>query len=408
VTETSLPTIELISPPSGARVAQGEELEIESRGEDARGVDRIELWVDDNIYRVDDAGAQPTFHVIQRWRADAPGEHKIRVQAINVDARTSQPAVVLVEVTAQDLPPETPTPTLLPAATETSTPAPTATGAPSPTDTPAPSAPTPTIAETATLTPTSTSTPAPSGAAGMILIPGGKFLMGSNDDHVQQAVDWCGCGAQNFQDELYMHEVYVSAFYIDKHEVTNRQFAAFAQATGYLTDAERKPEAQTWRTAFTPGKEDHPVVWMSWNDANAYCTWAGKRLPTEAEWEKAARGNDARLWPWGSEWDSARVNMGEGGRQTTTAVGSFPKGASPYGAMDMAGNVWEWVYDWHSPFYYRDGADRSQDPRGPDGGQDRVLRGGGFSNGIQDVRTANRHKGGPAGYAPDHGFRCAK
>ena len=205
-----------------------------------------------------------------------------------------------------------------------------------------------------------------------------------------------------------MHEVYVSAYYIDKYEVTNRQFMAFAEATGYRTDAERKPEANTWRTAYTPGKEEHPVVWMSWNDANAYCEWAGKRLPTEAEWEKAARGDDARIWPWGSGWDLARLNVNEAMQGATTKVGSFPDGASPYGVMDMAGNVWEWVNDWHGYAYYQNGPDRGQDPQGPESGEDRVLRGGAFNNGLHDVRCANRHKGGVTGYAPDHGFRCAK
>jgi formylglycine-generating enzyme required for sulfatase activity len=242
----------------------------------------------------------------------------------------------------------------------------------------------------------------------MILIPAGTFSMGSNDDHVQQATDWCKCGSHYFEDELYMHDVYVSAFYIDRYEVTNRQFQAFVEATGYRTDAEKKPEVNTWRTAFTPGKEEHPVIWMSWNDANAYCQWAGARLPTEAEWEKAARGDDARLWPWGSEWDNTRLNAAESQTKATTEIGSFPNGASPYGAMDMAGNVWEWVNDWYDPTFYQYGANRTNDPTGPQDGQDRVLRGGGYNNGLHDVRTANRHKGGMTGYAPDHGFRCAK
>jgi formylglycine-generating enzyme required for sulfatase activity len=240
----------------------------------------------------------------------------------------------------------------------------------------------------------------------MVWIPAGTFHMGSNLDHVQQAAEWCKCGSRAFEDELYMHEVNVGGFYIDKYEVTNRQYKAFADATGYRTDAEKKGDARTWRTEYTPGKDSHPVVWMSWNDAYAYCDWASKRLPTEAEWEKAARGNDARLWPWGSNWDSGYLNSSEGGRKATTPVGSFANGASFYGVMDMAGNVWEWVNDWHGAGYYQNG--ETSDPRGPEGGVDRVLRGGGYNNGIHDVRVANRHKGGQAGYAFDHGFRCAR
>jgi formylglycine-generating enzyme required for sulfatase activity len=405
--EAARPTIEIVSPPSGTRLAQGEEIEVESRAGDTRGVDRVELWVDDQIYRVDEAGAQPSFHIIQRWRADTQGEHRLRVQAINVDAQTSQPAIIIVEVLDPAAFTATPAPMAVQTPTEAAAPSPTATEVPPPTATA--TVPAPTLTATPTPTPTlQAATPELAAPCEMISIPAGTFLMGSNDDAVQKASDWCGCGRKHFEDELYMHEVYVSAFAIDKYETTNRQFDAFVRATRYLTDAERKPEANTWRTAYAPGEEDHPVVWMSWNDANAYCMWAGKRLPTEAEWEKAARGGDARLWPWGSEWDSARANTADGERKATTLVGSFPAGASPYGPVDMAGNVWEWVNDWHSPFYYQSGADHSRDPIGPKGGQDRVLRGGGFNNGMADVRTANRHKGGMAGYAPDHGFRCAK
>jgi formylglycine-generating enzyme required for sulfatase activity len=412
VSSAPAPTIEIVSPPSGVRVVQGEELEIETKSVDGRGVDRIELWVDDAIYRVDEAGAQPSYHVIQRWRADTPGQHKLRVQAINVDERTSQPVTIVVEVLDPSLFTTTPTLTPTSTGTPTLTPTPTLTATrlpPTAAATPETVVPTTTITTTATPTPTAEITPqAPTAPSQMVYVPAGKFLMGSNDDHVLQATEWCGCGKDQFVDELYMHEVYVSAFYIDKYEVTNRQFLAFADAAGYVTDAEKKYEANTWRTAFTPGKEDHPVVWMTWNDASAYCQWAGKRLPTEAEWEKAARGDDARLWPWGNEWDNTRLNMKQGMRGTTTKVGSFPGGASPYGAMDMGGNTWEWVNDWHSFTYYQNGVDRDQDPKGPEGGEDRVLRGGAFNNGMHDVRCANRHRGGQMGYAPDHGFRCAK
>jgi len=400
------PRIELLAPASGIRVILHEELEVESSSSDEIGLARIELWVDDGIYRVDEALGQPTFRVIQRWRADTPGQHELRVQAIDVDGQVSQPATVLIEV----VDPGTFTPTVT--ATPTETPPPTATATPSPTVPPT-HTPTPAVTRQPPAEPTATETATPTltveaatSPADMVLIPAGAFLMGSNQDHVQQAADWCGCNRSRFEDELFMHEVYVSGFYIDEYEVTNEQYMAFVQATGYQTDAEKKGEAQTWRVQFTPGKEQHPVVWMTWNDAYAYCAWAGKRLPTEAEWEKAARGTDGRLWPWGNEWDASRVNMAAAGRRTTTPVGSLPAGASPYGVMDMAGNVWEWVNDWYDPGYYRGGHDR--DPQGPDGGEDRVLRGGSFNNAIQDVRTAHRHKGGQTGYAPDHGFRCAQ
>ncbi len=414
VAEATVPQIELLAPASGSRVLLHDEVELESRSTDARGLNRVELWVDGAIYRVDEANGQTTFQVIQRWRADEVGQHRLRVQALNVDGHISQPAVITVEVVEV-------TPTTTPAASSTPTPSttpqpevtPTTAGPATPAATKAPTTTpqsqeatvTPTLTLTLTLTPTAT-TAAPSGPAGMVWVPAGTFLMGSNPDHVQQATEWCDCGKRRFEAELYMRDVHVSAFYIDKYEVTNRQFQAFANATAYQTDAEKKNEARTWRTEFTAGKEGHPVIWMSWNDANTYCKWAGKRLPTEAEWEKAARGTDARLWPWGNTWDNKRLNMAEGGRKTTTQVGSFADGASSYGALDMAGNVWEWVNDWYGFGYYQSG--ENHDPKGPEGGEDKGLRGGGYNNAIYDVRTANRHKGGATGYAPDHGFRCAR
>jgi sulfatase modifying factor 1 len=413
VAENPLPSIELISPPSGTRIPLHEEIEILTRSADERGIDRVELWVDGEIYRVDPASGQPSFPVIQRWRADKPGDHQIKIQAIDIDGQASVPAILTVQV----IEPATATPTPIQVETvavlPTSTPTVPATRPATATPTFSTGEGTSTPAATGTLTPEGTTTPSPEpltptpgSQVEMVLIPAGTFLMGSNSEAVQQAADWCGCNRSRFEDELYIHEVYVSDFYIDKYEVTNGQFQIFADATGYQTDAEKKSEANTWRTAFTAGKEQHPVVWMSWDDAYAYCKWAGKRLPTEAEWEKAARGTDGRLWPWGSDWDNSRLNMGQSGRKTTTPVGSFPQGTSPYGIMDMAGNVWEWVNDWYDAIYYQRGHDR--DPVGPDGGQDRVLRGGSFNNAIQDVRTTHRHKGGMAGYAPDHGFRCAK
>jgi formylglycine-generating enzyme required for sulfatase activity len=426
VAELDLPQIALIAPPSGTRIELSQELEIESRSDDKRGLNRIELWIDDNLYRVDEAEGQTSFHVIQRWRADAVGPHKIRIQALNVDGKTSQPASIEVQVVDPSL--YTPTPAPTDTAVPTPTPVP-----PAETPTLAPlstatatstSMPTPTrvmtvtltaaITPTATTEPTTTSTLSPTPAAtrastapaAMIWIPAGKFMIGSNPDHVQQAAEWCNCSPRRYEDEQYLREVQLDGYYIDQYEVTNKQFQAFVNASGYVTDAEHKSEANTWRTAYTEGKDSHPVVWMSWNDARAYCKWAGKRLPSEAEWEKAARGTDARLWPWGNGWDGSRLNSSTGQRETTTSVGSFPGGASPYGAMDMAGNVWEWVNDWYSAGYYQTGNDTN--PVGPEGGEDRVLRGGGYNNGLHDVRVANRHKGGQTGYAPDHGFRCAK
>ena len=272
---------------------------------------------------------------------------------------------------------------------------------------------TPTVALTPTPkpSPTATSPPIP---LDMIRIPAGDFIQGSSDAEIKAAIQMCAeafggiCPHPRdwFADETPRRTVYLDAFYIDRWEVTNREFAAFAAATGYVTDAERKGESKTWRALNTAGRESYPVVWMSWNDAAAYCQWAGKRLPTEAEWEKAARGTDGRIWPWGSNWEAGRANTSDGGAGNVAAVGSYPASASPYGVMDMTGNVWEWVADWYDPFWYASSPTRN--PGGPLSGASRVLRGGSFRNPPWEVRAVHRHSGGPDGYALDHGFRCAR
>ena len=210
----------------------------------------------------------------------------------------------------------------------------------------------------------------------MVKIPAGEFLMGSNDG--QSA-------------EKPVHKVYLDAYYIDKHEVTNKQYREFVEATGH-----RAP--RQW------GDDNHPVAYVSWEDAVAYATWTGKRLPTEAEWEKAARGGlVGKKYPWGNSIDSSKTNYGKKVGQTTP-VGSYPP--NNYGLYDMAGNVWEFCSDWWHDDYYSSSPYRN--PQGPSNGSYRVYRGGGWYNVASNLRCAYRCNYGPDSTSFNLGFRCVK
>jgi len=273
-----------------------------------------------------------------------------------------------------------------------------------PTSTPVPPPPTltftpvPTPAEKATptgATPTG-ATPtkaAPTAAAPgklpvpMIAIPAGEFILGSDREI-----------------ERPSHKVSVQAFEIDQFEVTNEQLARFVKETAYKTTAEKTGDSMTWST-YAEGKPNNPVVKVSWNDAVAYCQWMGKRLPTEAEWEKAARGTDGRIYPWGNEWALGKANTKEAGYRGTTITGSFPGGASPYGVMDMAGNVAEWTSDWFQPYPGYPGGDSAAQFFGQ---KYRVIRGGGWFSDKEMVRTTARSCSSVDLANDDVGFRCAR
>ncbi len=231
------------------------------------------------------------------------------------------------------------------------------------------------------------------GAAGplgsMIQVPAGAFIMGNDAGN---------------DDERPARLVRMPGFEIDRYEVTVGEFRAFVQATNYRTLAEQagRPWHETWRADEVGTRFDHPVRYVSWWDADKYCRWLGKRLPTEAEWEYAARGGDGRLYPWGNDFDPARVP----GPDDTAPVGSVLGNLSPFGAYDMAGNVWEWVNDWYRPDYYAQGQD--DNPQGPAQADQRVIRGSSFTNPPQDLRTTRRIKDDPGSAHRDVGFRCAR
>jgi sulfatase modifying factor 1 len=195
-------------------------------------------------------------------------------------------------------------------------------------------------------------------------------------------------------DEKPAHSVYLDGYYIYKNDVTVAEYKKFCDATGRMM-----PDPPQWGW----DKASYPVVNVSWDDAVAYAKWAGASLPTEAQWEKAARGTDGRTYPWGNQWDPAkcRNNASE-----PSPVGSYPAGASPYGVMDMAGNVWQWCSDWYGADYY--GSSPPPNPTGPAGGEYRVLRGGGWgSSDGDDFRCARRLRGAPDIVIDFGGFRCA-
>lgn len=202
-------------------------------------------------------------------------------------------------------------------------------------------------------------------------------------------------------DEKPGRTVYLDAYSIGTYEVTVADYRLCVEA-GACSDKSLTDDGScNWGKK---DKDNHPINCVDWDQARTYCHWTGKRLPTEAEWEKAARGKeDRRMYPWGDSWDAKNTNTSVSG---TVAVGSYAAGVSPYGVHDMAGNVWEWAQDWYDTDYYKQGGKRN--PRGPDTGTSRVLRGGSWLNAAWNVRVAYRRWGEPGRGVVHVGFRCAQ
>lgn len=229
----------------------------------------------------------------------------------------------------------------------------------------------------------------------MVLIPAGEFIMGTEDQR---------------DDCRPEHTVHLPAFYIDRYEVTNAQYYEFLEYIKKTGDHSKCHKDEPPGKDHTPrewsdpyyNNPEFPVTRIDWYDAYAYAAWAGKRLPTEAEWEKAARGENGNKWPWGNEWDPRRCNIG--GEQEP--VGSHEDGKSPYGVHDMAGSVAEWVADWYDPFYYW--RSPSSSPKGPESGLRKVIRGGSrFGRGFL-LRCTSRKSERPEVHNKAVGFRCVK
>ncbi len=227
----------------------------------------------------------------------------------------------------------------------------------------------------------------------MVNITAGPFLMGTQSP-------------KGRADEWPQRSVHLDAFAIDQVEVTNERYLTFVKASGH-----RNPPNpyDSGLLLSAKGIEQLPVVQVTWYDAKAYCAWAKKRLPTEAEWEKAARGTDGRHFPWGEAQPThgmANFDREWDGVKTLHAVGSLSGGDSPYGIKDLSGNAREWVQDWYEADYYATAPDKN--PRGPDKGIVRVIRGGSWHSPISDITATSRGRGGFALQTHGTGFRCAR
>jgi serine/threonine-protein kinase len=249
-----------------------------------------------------------------------------------------------------------------------------------------------------------TATHSPSSPAQVrVYVPAGEFEMGAKTDDRDA---WDG--------EPFPHSVYLDAFWIDQTEVTNTHYEQCVQAGHCVPPATCEWGAPTYGD---PVKADEPVVCVTWTEAQAYCNWAGGQLPTEAQWEKAARGTDGRIYPWGSVFDGTMANYCDArcefewkdgihsdGYTRLAPVGNYPAGASPYGVLDMAGNAWEWVADWYEKYYYE--SSPSENPTGPTTGVYRVLRGGAWTSVPRSLRSTTRDFSAPDLRDDGVGFRC--
>lgn len=243
----------------------------------------------------------------------------------------------------------------------------------------------------------------------MVRIPAGEFRMGISAEQERMLIEKQRAAAGGFNFEKPDHTVNVAEFWIDRDLVTNQQYKKFLDANPAHPIPEieiQQLKAWSWdpdTRTFPEGRDTHPAVLVTWADANAYCQWASKRLPSEAEWEKAARGTDGRLYPWGNEWGGDKTAFGARGATDASAVGKFSAGASPYTLNDMVGNVWQWTSSLFVNYPYNAGDGREDLAKAGE----RVTRGGMFAFGAAVSRANVRNKLVPTDKAISVGFRCA-
>ena len=235
----------------------------------------------------------------------------------------------------------------------------------------------------------------------MVLVPAGEFTMGTNKTDTDNTQAQIGTVKPLYKDQHPERKIFLAAFYIDRYEVTNSQYKEFIDATQFTMLPSH------WKEGMYPEElRDHPVTNITWSEAWSYAAWAGKQLPTEAQWEKAARGSEGRLYPWGNAYVKGQANVGIDGARQTAKVGSYPEDKSSYGAYDMAGNVMEWSQDWYRAYPGNGNASARF------GTRFKVLRGTGFQKAghffLEAYRYAfNRTEVDPDEYFENVGFRCA-
>ena len=273
--------------------------------------------------------------------------------------------------------------------------------------------PTPTNTVSPTLSPAINNTPdagstqiSPVDGMAVVYIPSGEFSMGMTSGQLETLFDLCSdCVKDDFFPSTPAHQVHVDSYWIYQTEVTNSMYLGCVNAGVCRTP--EKSSGQTRSSYFGDANYgDYPVVYVNWFDAERYCNWAGGRLSTEAEWEKAARGIDGRLFPWGNQAPNTSLTNIYPFIGDTVAVGSYPTGASPYGVLDMVGNVYEWIADWYSPNYYE--SSDFINPPGPQSGEmgRRSVRGGSWGWGIPFASTLFRDWWEPEKTGSGVGFRC--